>query len=151
MRSQRLPCGCATGNFRKPARKLTVWRLPGRGFASRARSSSNLSKNNPHQDTSPDSPETCILLAVFEVIFSFNQLQRLLPYCFILYFIIIQIPKTLDDIIADQGAILFRDALFESTGETGYQFLLLLLSHRANFPYRLHAMPGGDKPFVLRN
>lgn len=82
---------------------------------------------------SADSPKTCVLLAILEVFFSFNQLQGLPPDLFIVHFIG-QLPKTLNDVVTDQGAILFRDALFEATCETVNQLLLLILSGDAKFP-----------------
>src|SRR5712692_8061319 len=45
-------------------------------------------------------PDRRILLAVLEVIFRFNQFQRLLPYFLSLYFFI-QLPQILNDVVAD--------------------------------------------------
>lgn len=51
---------------------------------------------------------TGMLLAVFEVLFGFDQFQCVLLYFLILY-CVTHIPKAVDDIIADQGTVLFRE------------------------------------------
>ena len=91
-----------------------------------------------------------VLFTVFEIVFRFDQFQRLFPDFLILHNFI-QIPEALQDVIPDQGAILFSDALREADGELIHQHLLLLLPRRANFPNGLHRMPCGDETLILRH
>jgi hypothetical protein len=102
------------------------------------------------EGASPASPEICRLLAILEVCLALDQFQRLLPDFFILH-CIINIAETLQDVIADQGAVLLRDSLREATGESVHDQLLLFLPRHAHFPQRLHTMSCCDKAFILRD
>ena len=62
-------------------------------------------------------PQRCILPAVLEVFFGFDQLQRFLSY-FLILDRVIHIVHALKDIVADQGGVLFRKADPKTAFET---------------------------------
>ncbi len=56
-----------------------------------------------------------------------------------------------DDVVADEGAALFGCAFGEANGEAVDELVLRVPADDTDFPKRLHAVAGGDKPFVLRH
>ena len=56
-----------------------------------------------------------------------------------------------DDVVADEGAVLFGRAFGEANGEAVDEMLLQLFVRCAGFPERLHAVAGRNEAFVLRH
>src|SRR3989304_4589551 len=107
-------------------------------------------RNPPLAKSSPDFPQASILFSVFGIAFRFNQLQCFPPNVFILY-LVVQLPKILDNVVADQSAVFLCDAFSESALKAIHQFFSLPLPCHAYFPKRLHTVPRGDKPLIPCN